>query len=121
VTREEFLLKLEEIGCTHETVNGVTSIYFGNNDIHLDDLIEETVPPNIRFLNNGDFYNDSIRVLPEGIIFENKGDVNLNQLIEISEDTKFMNEGDVFLNLAILDPDYKGTFDNGGDVYRRHS
>jgi hypothetical protein len=118
VTREEFLLKLEEIGCTHETVNGVTSIYF-EGEIYLFFTGAEEIPPNIRFLNDGNLYGDDrwTKSPSRGIEFKNKGDVYLNSLTEISEDTKFMNEGDVFLNLVILDPDYKGTFDNEGDVY----
>ena len=113
MTREEFIKILNKKKYSYE-MEGNEILVTHQENLYLSSL--ESLPPGVRFQNQGDVRLDSLKSLPPGVQFQNQGYVNLPSLKSLPPGVRFENKGDVYLNsLESLPPGVRS--ENRGEVY----
>ena len=111
MTREEFISILDKKGYSYE-IQGDKIVVIGGY-VYLDALT--SLPPGVKFKNEGDVWLQSLTSLPPGLVFENGGPVYLKSLTSLPPGVVFKNRGRVWLeSLSSLSPGV--VFSNEGDV-----
>ena len=97
MTREEFIVVLEEEGYSYIEEGNKLVVTYGYVD--LSSL--QTLPPGVEFKNVGYVNLYSLKTLPPGVVFKNGGDVYLYSLKTISPGVEFKNGGNVLLESLV--------------------
>jgi hypothetical protein len=112
MTQEEFIEILKEKDYSYE-IQGDKIVVTHKRYVYLNSLT--SIPPGVKFKNEGSVGLNSLTSLPPDVEFRNKGDVWLQSLTSLPPDVEFRNKGHVFLN-SLTSISIGVKFMNGGDV-----
>jgi hypothetical protein len=111
MTQEEFIKVLDKKKYSYK-IQGNKIVVIGGY-VYLDALT--SLPPGVKFKNEGDVWLQSLTSLPPGVVFENRRGVYLRALTSLPPGVVFKNRGRVWLeSLSSLPPGV--VFSNEGDV-----
>ena len=115
MTQEKFIKVVEEEDYSYE-IQGNKIVVTHDRDVYFSDLT--SLPPGVKFENEGSVFLFSLTSLPPGVVFENGGSVWLESITSLPPGVVFENGGSVWLESLIggwLD-EWKGNIE---DIYSK--
>lgn len=98
MTKEAFLQLLDRVGYSYE-IDSQSTIVTTKGDVNLN--YYESIPPNVKFKNDGSVYLSRLKSLPSNTHFLNTGYVNLESITSLPQTTKFANGGEIHLESLV--------------------